>query len=78
MANEKRKIDTNSNTYTILYAVVIVVVVAFLLAFVSSALRSRQEVNVALDKKKQILAALNVRDICTTSGARMHFFLLNT
>ena len=63
MANEKRKIDTNSNTYTILYAVVIVVVVAFLLAFVSSALRSRQEVNVALDKKKQILAALNVRDI---------------
>lgn len=63
MANEKRKIDTNSNTYTILYAVVIVVVVAFLLAFVSSALRSRQEVNVALDKKKQILAALNVREI---------------
>ena len=58
MANEKRKIDTNANTYTILYAVVIVVVVAFLLAFVSSALRSRQEVNVALDKKKQIQQAV--------------------
>ena len=63
MANNKKTLDTNSNTYTILYAVVIVIVVAFLLAFVSSALRSKQEVNVALDKKKQILAALNIRDI---------------
>lgn len=40
-----------------------VVVVAFLLAFVSSSLKPTQDVNVALDKKKQILAALNIRDL---------------
>ena len=40
-----------------------VVIVAFLLAFVSSALKPTQEQNVALDKKKQILAALNIRGL---------------
>lgn len=40
-----------------------VVIVAFLLAFVSSALKPTQDQNVALDKKKQILAALNVRGL---------------
>ena len=40
-----------------------VVIVAFLLAFVSSALKPTQDKNVALDKKKQILAALNVRGL---------------
>ncbi len=57
------KLNTNSNTYTVLYSVVIVIVVAFLLAFVSSYLKPKQDVNVALDKKKQILAALNIRDL---------------
>ena len=37
-----------------------VVIVAFLLAFVSSSLKDKQNENVALDKKKQILSALNV------------------
>lgn len=40
-----------------------VVIVAFLLAFVSSVLKPTQEQNVALDKKKQILAALNIRGL---------------
>lgn len=40
-----------------------VVIVAFLLAFVSSALKPTQDKNVELDKKKQILAALNIRDL---------------
>jgi Na+-transporting NADH:ubiquinone oxidoreductase subunit C len=52
--------NTNSNSYTIVYASVIVVIVAFVLAFVSSALRDKQEKNVELDKMKQILNALNV------------------
>lgn len=39
-----------------------VIIVAFLLAFVSSALKPMQDANVALDKKKQILASLNIRD----------------
>lgn len=54
--------NTNSNSYTIIYASVMVVIVAFLLAFVSSALKPTQDKNIEMDKKKQILAALNVRD----------------
>lgn len=55
--------NTNKNSYTIIYAAVMVVIVAFLLAFVSSALKPVQDNNVALDKKKQILAALNYRGL---------------
>ena len=55
--------NTNSNTYTIAYASIMVVVVAFLLAFVSSSLKPTQEKNVELDKKKQILSALNIRHL---------------
>ena len=35
--------NTNSNKYTIIYASVMVIIVAFLLAFVSSALKVRQD-----------------------------------
>ncbi len=55
--------NTNSNSYTIIYASVMVVIVAFLLAFVSSALKETQNKNVELDTKKQILAALNVTEV---------------
>lgn len=57
---ENKKLNTNSNVYTIVYAVVIVIIVALLLAFTSSSLKDRQNNNVALDKQKQILTALNV------------------
>lgn len=52
--------NTNTNSYTIIYAIVMVVVVALLLAFVSGALKSTQTANVELDKKKQLLSSLNV------------------
>ncbi len=55
--------NTNSNTYTIIYASVMVIIVAFLLAFVSSTLKPIQDANVAIDKKSQILASLNIRDL---------------
>lgn len=55
--------NTNSNSYTIIYASVMVVIVAFLLAFVSSSLRETQNKNVQLDTKKQILAALNNKNV---------------
>lgn len=61
--------NTNSNSYTLIYASVIVIIVAFLLAFVSSALRDTQQKNVELDTKKQILAALNVRDVKDVEAA---------
>lgn len=54
---------TDNNAYIIAYSCVLVIVVAFLLAFVSSALKPQQDANVELDKKKQVLAALNIRDL---------------
>lgn len=55
----EKKISTSSNAYTLIYASIMVVIVAFLLSFVSSALRERQQANVKLDTKKQILASLD-------------------
>lgn len=63
------KINTNSNVYIIGYSCLMVVIVAFLLAFVSSALKPQQDINVALDKKKQIIAALNIRDLGDAESA---------
>ena len=57
------KLNTNSNSYIIIYSAILVVVVAFLLAFVYKALKPMQDANVELDKKKQILAALNVHNL---------------
>ena len=52
--------NTNKNSYTIIYAAVMVVVVALLLALVSGILKEKQTANVELDKKKQILSSLNI------------------
>ena len=57
------KLNTNSNTYTIVYAAIVVVVVAFLLAFASSVLSERSNANEQNDKKKQILASLGERNV---------------
>lgn len=54
------KLNTNSNVYTIIYATVMVVIVALLLAVVSSALKPKQQANVELDRKKQVLSSLNI------------------
>ncbi len=56
----KKKLDTNSNAYTILYACVMVIAVAFLLALVNSTFREMQDNNVKLDTKKQILSSLGI------------------
>ena len=63
---------TNSNSYTIIYSAVIVVIVAFLLAFVFQALKPMQDANVALDKKKQILNSLNIRDLSNEEADAKH------
>lgn len=55
---QKKGLNTNSNVYTMVYAAVMVILVAFLLAFVSSALKPAQDVNVENDTKSQILSAL--------------------
>ena len=71
------KLNTNSNSYIIAYSCVMVVVVAFLLAFVSSALKPTQDVNVALDKKKQILAALNIRNLSDEQSSDEYAKVIN-
>lgn len=72
MAENKKTLNTNSNVYTIIYSAVIVIIVAFLLAFVSSYLKPAQDANVALDKKKQILAALNLRDLTNEDATKLY------
>ncbi len=63
MANEQKKgLSTNSNAYTLIYAAVLVIIVAFLLSFVSSVLNDKKVANQQVDKKSQILAAINVTD----------------
>ncbi|MFA6872174.1 MAG: NADH:ubiquinone reductase (Na(+)-transporting) subunit C [Bacteroidaceae bacterium] len=56
----KKKINTNSNVYTLLYASIMVVIVAVVLAFTHSSLSSTQNANERLDKKKQILSAIHI------------------
>ena len=58
----KKGFNTSSDAYAIIYASIVVVIVAFLLAGVSSILRPKQEENIRLDKKKQILASLNIKN----------------
>ena len=53
------KMNTNSNTYTIVYATIVVIIVAVLLAVVSQVLSPLQQANVKLDQQKQMLVALN-------------------
>ena len=73
MAEKKKKgLNTNSNSYILIYSAVLVVIVAFLLAFIFQVLKPQQDVNVALDKKKQILAALNIRDLSNEETAAQY------
>lgn len=73
VAPKKKKIDTNSNAYIIIYASVMVIIVAFLLAFVSSSLKDIQDANVALDVKKQVMASMNVREFANDADAEQQY-----
>lgn len=66
------KINTNSNTYTIIYSAVLVAVVAFLLAFVYQALKPVQDKNVELDTKIHKLNALNQRNLDKADVERIY------
>ena len=57
------KINKNSNLYTVLYASGVVVIVAFLLASFSLMLKAPSEANERIDKMKQVLASLNLRNL---------------
>ena len=50
--------NTNKNSYTLIYMVVMIIIVSLLLSITSGALKSRQSANIELDKKKQILSSI--------------------
>lgn len=52
--------NTQSNTYTFLYAAIMVVIVAAVLSFTSLSLKERQNMNKEIEKKQNILKAVNV------------------
>ena len=52
--------NTQSNTYTFLYAAIMVVIVAAVLSFTSLSLKGRQNMNKEIEKKQNILKAVNV------------------
>ena len=59
--------------YIIIYSIVLVVIVAFGLAFVYTSLKDKQEANVALDVKKQVLAALDIREFTDDADAEQKY-----
>ena len=52
--------NTNSNTYTVIYSIILVVVVAAVLAFAAMFLKPTQDANVKKDTISQILTAATV------------------
>ncbi len=52
--------NKQSNTYTIIYVVVLVVIVGAALAFASMSLKDRQQANENNDRRRQILASVNI------------------
>lgn len=68
-----KKLNTNNNAYIIAYSIVLVVIVAFCLAFVYTALKEKQDANVALDVKKQVLASLDVREFADDADAEAKY-----
>ena len=60
--------NTNSNTYTVIYSIILVVVVAAVLAFAAMFLKPTQEANVKKDTIGQILTAATIdgEDILAT------------
>lgn len=59
--------NRNGNIYTFLYAAIMVILVAAILASVSMALKPRQKRNFEIEKKKNILASVNIESDATTA-----------
>jgi Na+-transporting NADH:ubiquinone oxidoreductase subunit C len=70
--------NTNSNTYTVIYSIILVVVVAAVLAFAAKFLQPTQDENVKKDTIDQILTAATVtgEDILATYKAEIESAIL--
>lgn len=65
--------DTNKNSYTIIYTAVMVIVVAAVLAFVSSSLKGKQTQNAEVDTKSKILGAVALTQGMETASNKSAF-----
>ena len=52
--------NTNSNTYTVVYSAIIVIVVASILALAATSLKDRQVANMKAETISQILSAAKI------------------
>ena len=52
--------DVNKNTYTIVFAAIMVIIIAAILSVTSLRLESLQDINIALEKKQNILKSIGV------------------
>ena len=68
--------NTNSNTYTIIYSTVMVVIVAAVLAYVSVSLSGKQQANVNTETRQSILSSVNL-GIRGTGVQQIHHRLLS-
>lgn len=58
--------NTNSNTYTVIYATVMVIVVAVILALAASLLKEKQQRNIEIERKQMILRSVHLgKDVAT-------------
>lgn len=64
--------NTNKNSYTLIYMVVMIIIVSLLLSITSGALKSRQAANVELDKKKQILSSIPAISLENADAAQLY------
>ena len=55
-------INTDKNSYTIIFAIIMVVVVGSLLAFLASSLKPRINENKRIEKQQNILYAMGVHE----------------
>lgn len=67
--------DKQGNAYTILYAAVMVIVVAAILSFASISLKDRQDRNVEIAKKSDILRSVNIESNADDAEAKYEKFI---
>ncbi len=67
--NAKKRLNKNSNVYTLIYMVVMVAIVSLLLSITSGSLKETQNKNVKLDKMKQILSSTPEGETALMNGA---------
>lgn len=67
--------NKNSNTYIFLYAVIMVIIVAAVLSFIATQLKHKQEENVEVQKKQDILSAILVQSNADSAVAKYDMYI---